>query len=57
MRFPEDIELADPSFEKTAKIDISIGTEHFHEILEDNKHKILQLMFQKTVFSYIDSGT
>lgn len=57
MQLPEHTELADSSFGKPAKIYILIRAEHFYEILETDKHKISQLIFQKTVFNYIVSIT
>lgn len=57
LQLPEHIKLSDPSCWKAAKIDILNGAENFYEILEADKYKISQLIFQNIVFSYIVFGT
>lgn len=57
LNLSEHIELVNICFEKPTKIDILIRAVHLYDILDADKHKILQLIFQKTVFSFIVFGT
>lgn len=36
-KIPQQLELADPSFHKSAKVDLLIGTQHFYDVLKSGR--------------------
>lgn len=58
VQIPEEINLADPEFYKSAKIDILIGAEIFFDLICDGRIKIskAQPIWQKTTLGWIASG-